>query len=76
VLALLEQGENGIWTWLVGHETWRNCTSLHFRPHVRGSGCFVTADLRKTDKCRGSIAIFLHGWHGHPVTNAFDRGRA
>jgi hypothetical protein len=62
VLALLEQSEDGIRAWLVGHGRVRKCTSLHFRPHVQRTVGFVTAELRKSDNCRGSIAIFPGGW--------------
>jgi hypothetical protein len=55
VLSLMEQGNDRIRAKLVGHG--RKRTSLHFRPHVRRSGRFVTVEFTKSDKCRGSIAI-------------------
>jgi hypothetical protein len=74
VLTPMEQGNDRIGAWLVYY--WQKGTSLHFRPHVRPCGRFVTFDLRKSDKCRGSIAIFVGRWERHLRTNALPARQA
>jgi len=68
VLTSKKKADDRIWAWLVSHR--RKGTSLHFRPHVRRSGRFVTVEFVKSDNCWRSIEISANGRQHHLPTNA------